>query len=168
MKTTHLVFLLSFVAAAGSAAGQQVVHGTVTERGSGQSIEGAMVVLLRGDGLVARVLSAADGSFTMTVRQPGRYELRIDRIGYSSTLSEAFDLPPGARVVRNLLTEVRPVDGPGRCQLRPERGLATATVWEEVRKALAAATWTTERELYRFAWFRYVRELDAQGATSPG
>ena len=167
MNAARILFLLLFVVAVGRVEGQQVVNGTVTERGSGRAIEGAMVVLLSGDRVVARVLSAANGSFTMTVRRPGRYELRIDRIGYSSTFSAAFDLPSGATVERNLQTEVRPVtlrgldvSGHRRCELRPERGLATATVWEEVRKALAAATWTTERELYRFAWVRYVRELD--------
>ena len=81
MNAARTVFLLLFVASVGSAAGQQVVHGTVTERGSGQSIDGAMIVLLKGDRVLARVLSAADGSFTMMVGQPGRYELRVDRIG---------------------------------------------------------------------------------------
>lgn len=164
-----MLCLFLFVVSADGTEAQQVVYGTVTERGSGQPIEGAMVVLLRGDQVVTRVLSTANGSFTMTVRRPGRYELRVDRIGYSSTFSEAFDVASGATVERRIETAVRPVrlrgldvSGDRRCEVRPAGGLATATVWEEVRKALAAATWTSERELYRFAWIHYVRDLDAE------
>ena len=159
--------LLLFVVSANSAEAQQVVSGTVTESGSGQPIEGAMVVLLADDQVIARVLSAANGSFTMSVPQPGRYELRVDRIGYSRTFSGQFDLASGATIERRVETAFRPialrglnVSGARRCQLRPAVGLATATVWEEARKALAAATWTSEREVYRFAWVRYVRELN--------
>jgi hypothetical protein len=36
-------------------------------------------------------------------------------------------------------------------------------LWEEVRKALAAAAWTSERGMYRFAWTRFERELAADG-----
>ena len=166
-----MVCLLLFVVPVGSTEAQQVVFGTVTESGSGRTIEGAMVVLLAGDQVVARTLSAADGSFMLSVKRPGQYELRVDRIGYSSTLSGSFDVAPGATVERRIETSVRPivlsgldVTGARRCELRPEDGLATATVWEESRKALAAATWTSERRLYRFAWIRYVRELDANAA----
>lgn len=160
--------LLLFALTNHGAEAQQVVFGTVAESGSGQAIEGAMVVLLAGDQVVARVLSAADGTFTMSAPRPGRYVLRIDRIGYSSTLSDPFDVGPGATVERAIQTTVRPialrgldVSGSRRCEPRPTRGLATATVWEEARKALDAATWTSEREMYRLAWIRYVRELDA-------
>ena len=41
--------------------------------------------------------------------------------------------------------------------------MATATVWEEVRKALSAATWTADRALYRYEWMRFERDLDETG-----
>ena len=57
--------------------------------------------------------------------------------------------------------------------MRPAEGAATAIVWYEARKALAAASWTWEREMYRFAWTRYERRLSddgrrVRGVTYPG
>jgi hypothetical protein len=125
-----------------------------------------MVVLLEGERTLARALTDADGSFRMSVERPGRYELRVDRIGYTSTYTEPFDLPAGAIVERTVESQVEAVvlpgisvEGSGRCEMRPEDGRATAILWEEARKALEAATWTSERGLYRFAWTRFLREL---------
>ena len=129
-----------------------------------------MVVLVAGDDALSRVISAADGSFTLSVPDPGRYRVRLDRIGYASTFSDAFDVAPGETVELVVDVVVRPVVlrglevvGGSRCTAGPGQTEATATVWEEGRKALELARWTSERELYRFAWVRYVRELDRGG-----
>ena len=149
---------------------QQSVVGRVLDGDTGASVEGAMVVLLEGERAHARVLTAADGSFRLSVPLPGRYALRIDRIGYESTLGDAFEVAAGARVERTLQTRVRPVslagievEGTRRCELRPAEGLATGRVWEEARKALDAAAWTAEKDLYRFGSMLYERELAADG-----
>lgn len=152
------------------ALGQQEVRGSVVDAESRTPVEGAMVVLLEGDNMRARVLTAADGSFRLAVPRAGRYALRVDRIGYTSTHTTAFDVAPGATVERAIETSVQPVvlagldvKGARRCEVRPAEGLATARVWEEARKALAAATWTAERALYRFTWIRFVRNVDPRG-----
>lgn len=149
---------------------QQEVRGVVRESGSGMPVEGAMVVLLAGDDALVQVLTAANGSFRLAVPKPGRYRLRVDRIGYASTYLAAFDIAAGSTVDRSIETGVQPielsaldVEGARRCEVRPAEGIATARVWEEARKALAAAAWTADRGLYRFAWTRFVRELSTSG-----
>jgi hypothetical protein len=164
-----LLGLLPIPASAQQAlAPQQEVQGTVTEGGTLAPIEGAMILLLdEGGRRMGGVLSAVNGRFRVPVPAPGRYRLRVDRIGYGSMDTEPFEVPAGASVQWNVVSAVRPVElagidvrGEGRCEVRPTEGVATATVWEEVRKALDAATWTSERELYSFSWTRYQRELD--------
>jgi hypothetical protein len=168
-----LIALLLFALLAGSreaAATQQRVVGTVVSGEAGSPIEGAMVVLLHRDQSVARTLSASDGSFRIAVPRPDQYRIRIDRIGWASLVSAPFDVAAGATVTRRVETEVQPislrgleVSGSRRCQLSSDDGTATATAWEEARKALAAATWTSERELYRLTWIRYARALGMRG-----
>jgi hypothetical protein len=157
------------------ASSQQEVRGTVVEGGSDTPVQGAMVVLLEGEVTLARGLTGADGTFRISVERPGRYELRVDRIGYLSTYTQPFDLPDGGTIVRTVESQVEAVvlsgisvEASGRCELRPEEGRATAILWEEARKALETATWTSERGVYRFAWTRFRRELgpDARSVVS--
>ena len=148
----------------------QEVRGNVLEGDTGAMIEGAMVLLFDEAGRrVNGVLSGASGFFRVYVPAPGRYRLRVERIGYANTDTEPFDVAAGAIVQRQVTTVVQPIElaqlditGSNRCQIRPE-GVATAAVWEEVRKALAAATWTAERGMYRFAWVRFERRMAANG-----
>jgi hypothetical protein len=44
--------------------------------------------------------------------------------------------------------------------VRPAEGHAVATLWEEARKALAAAAFTQDRRIHRFTLTRYTRRLD--------
>ncbi|HZD06306.1 MAG TPA: carboxypeptidase-like regulatory domain-containing protein, partial [Longimicrobiales bacterium] len=164
-------FLVGFLASSVAVAAQQQVRGTVLDADSREPVAGAMVVLLDADERpVGRVLTSADGSYQVAVPAPGRHRLRLDRIGYASTLGPLFDVAAGETVERDVVARVRPVElrgleaeGARRCQVRPAEGLATARVWEEARKALAAAQWTAERELYRFSWERYVRDVAPDG-----
>jgi hypothetical protein len=125
------------------ATAQQGVLGTLADAESGTPIEGAMVVLLSGGQIAGRVLTDAEGSFRIGAPQPGRYELRVDRIGYASTLSGAFEVAAGQMVEHAIRTSVEPIGlegigvvGSGRCDARtsamltlravdPARGRAT-------------------------------------------
>ena len=146
---------------------QQEVRGLVTEDGTGAPIEGAMILLIDLDGRrVGGVLSASNGRFRVPVPDPGRYVLRVERTGYASMDTELLEVPVGTSVEQRIVSTVRiqlaglDVRGGRRCDVRPAEGLATATVWEEVRKALASATWTSDRAMYRFQWMRFERKLD--------
>ena len=117
------------------------------------------------------VLTAANGFFRMFVPEPGRYRIRVDRIGYENTDTEPFAVPAGTSVLRRIRDpgQAGPAGRPrsaGRGPLRAASGGGShhrRRPGTKARKALAAATWTAERELYRFAWTRYERELSADG-----
>jgi len=148
---------------------QQRVFGVVESPAGGAPVGGAMVVLEDTLGLFhGRGLTGSNGLFDLPVTEAGRYRLRLDRIGYASTTTDPFDVAEGAMVERRLVAELQPielaglnVEGSRRCEVRPAEGISTAQVWQEVRKALAAAVWTSARGLYRFTWVHYERRLDA-------
>ena len=52
------------------------------------------------------------------------------------------------------------VRGARRCKSGPDVGAATARVWNEARKALAAEAYTRETGLYRYTLRHYKRDLD--------
>ena len=149
---------------------RQEVRGTVFDGETATLVEGAMVLLFdAGDQRVNGVLSGTSGFFRIDVPMPGRYRLRVERIGYVNTETQLFDVAAGTVTWQDITTSVEPVElaqldvsSSARCQIRPE-GIATATVWEEARKALAAARWTEDRGLYRFTWARFEREVAADG-----
>ena len=130
-----------------------------------------MVLLFDERGVrVNQVLTASNGWYRVHVPAPGHYRLRVERIGYASTDSDAFEVAAGAPLEKMIPTLIEPIQlaafdlsGSSRCQVRPADGVATATVWEEARKALTAVTWTSDREIYRFAWKRFQRGMDATG-----
>ena len=113
--------------AAAHAVHAQEVLGNVIEGGTATPVEGAMVLLFdlerrRGRG----VLTAANGFFRMFVPAPGRYRIRVDRIGYENTDTELFEVPVGTSVQQRIDTQVRPirragleVQSEGRCKMRP-------------------------------------------------
>ncbi len=149
----------------------QVVRGLLVEEGTGSALEGAMVNLLdQADRTVVGALTGTDGRFSVLAPSPGSYRLRADRIGHASTFSPEFLLVIGDTLDLQLAAQVQPVklaeivvEGSGRCEVRPEEGVATARVWEEARKALAAAAWTEERGIYRYRVLQYERDLDESG-----
>ncbi len=146
----------------------QQVTGVLVEGESGPPVEGAMISLLPPGGEAAvSTLTDAGGRFRLDAPSPGAYRLRADRIGYTSTVSDPFRVGGGETVERRLVARVQAVDlegidveGEKRCVVRPQEGLATARVWDEARKALAAAAWTRERGIYRYRLVNYERELE--------
>jgi hypothetical protein len=176
MRTPRTLLFLALLAwsvlpTAARAQSPEGVLGSVTAGDTGRPLEGAMVLLLNAEGgRVNGVLSATNGWFRVAAPGPGRYRLRVERIGYLSTDTDLFEVAAGQTVERKVVTSVKPVQlaqidvsGGRRCEVRPAEGMATATVWAEARKALEAATWSTEREMYQFAWMRFERSLDESG-----
>lgn len=154
-----------------SLASAQVLRGRVVDPSDGGAVEGAMVVLLDEEGRRrAAMLTSATGLFRLEAPGAGRYRLRADRIGYRSAYSSGFDLArvDTAHVIIQAEVDAIPlegieVDGRGRCSVRPTDGLSTARVWEEIRKALAAAEWTDEMGMYRYRLVHHSRVVDRRG-----
>ena len=146
---------------------QRVVTGVVIERGTRLPVPGAMVLLFDDAGeRVDRFLTNAAGRFMLDVAGPGPHFITVERIGYASLTTDRFepgpddppmviDVPVEPVSLRGLAVEAGP-----RCEVRPEEGRATARVWDEVRKALAAEEWTREAALYTYMLQRFERSLD--------
>lgn len=160
-------------AATASSATAQIVRGRVLEEGTGTPLPGAMIVLVDAEGTqVGRILTDDLGRFTLRAPRTGAYTLRADRIGYASLTSPPLELAPGAAAFHDMVVPVQAialdnitVEGERRCVLRPEGGLDVARVWEEARKALAAAAFTDETSIYRYVTMRYERDLDPDART---
>jgi hypothetical protein len=153
-----------------SALEAQVVRGIAVEVGEGAPIAGGTVVLLDADDVrVGAGLTDGEGRFQIRAPVPGRYRLRLERIGYGAHFSPGFEL--GAGEVREHALQVRSasvqlagieVTGRRRCDLRPQAGLQTQVLWEEARKALTATTLARDQRLLRVQIDRYQREVDAE------
>ena len=160
-------------AATASSATAQIVRGRVLEEGAGTPLPGAMIVLVDAEGTqVGRILTDDLGRFTLRAPRDGTYTLRADRIGYASMTSPPIELASGTAAFHDMVVPVQAialdnitVEGERRCVLRPEGGLDVARVWEEARKALAAAAFTDETSIYRYVTMRYERDLDTDART---
>ncbi|MCY4400229.1 MAG: carboxypeptidase-like regulatory domain-containing protein [Gemmatimonadetes bacterium] len=152
-------------------ASSQVVQGRLVDAVDDAGIGGAMVSLVdRSGNELSRVLSRDSGLFQLSTAIPGAYRLRADRIGYATTFSDYFDLAAGDTLSLRMVAAVQAVslkgisaEGDRRCRVRPEDGLAVTRVWDEARKALAAAAWTQERGYYRYEMMRITRQLGREG-----
>jgi len=169
-RVRTIVIGLTYLCLVTSEAAAQVVRGVVTEEGIGTRLAGAMVILMDVDGTpVDRVLTDASGQFIADVDHPGRYQIRIDRIGYASLTTSPFDVPVSG-TFQSIDVPIEPVrlrgldvEGSRRCEVRPEEGRVTARVWAEAKKALEAAAWTQSSGLYRYTLLHYVRDRDRNG-----
>lgn len=153
-------------------AAAQPVTGIVVERGNGLPVSGAMVMLFDDAGdRVDRFLTNAAGQFRLEARLPGPHYITIERIGYANLTTDRFqprphDAPMTIEVpVEPVVLVGLDVEAGQRCEVRPEEGRATARVWDEVRKALAAEAWTREAALYRYTLLRFNRRLDREAET---
>ncbi|UCC48881.1 MAG: carboxypeptidase regulatory-like domain-containing protein [Gemmatimonadota bacterium] len=168
VRRTAVIALL-----AAQSAFAQTVRGVLVEEGSRAPVEGAFVVLLDehgrrlGEGVGA--LSDATGRFVLRAREPGRYRLRAERIGFESTVSTLIELEVGETVDHVMVVPVQAVQleeltvaAEPVCDVRPDVGARTAEVWEEARKALSVVAWAEAREMLQYRVVRHEREFDAR------
>ncbi len=168
-----LLLAASIAGAATAPASAQVVQGRLVDRGSGEPIEGAFVVLLdSADAEVGGVLTDADGLFRMQAPAGGVYKLRADRIGHKSVFSNDVAVGAGKTTTVRLVSAVQPVAlgaidvrGAKRCRVRPAEGEATARVWEEARKALRITAWAQKGRSVRYRLRTFDRTLDPERLT---
>lgn len=160
--------LLAMLVFADSALPAQTVQGVLVSAATGEPLPGAILVLLDETGAQRRTsLSDAAGRFTISAPAPGQYRLRAERVGYAGTLSEWITLRAGEVREYRISAAADPVSlegivvrGKQRCEMRPQAGRATARVWEEARKALAASEWARRERSFRFQVESFTRELD--------
>jgi hypothetical protein len=151
-------------------AGAQTIAGQRVDSIAKVAVAGGFVVLVDAhDREVARTLVGRDGGFMIRVTGPGTYRLKSERIGYRASISPPFEL--ARQQTLDYVFRVTPVPvslaavevrDDGRCGTRPDKDTTVAPVWEEVRKALAAASWTERQGTYHVRVLRYERDLDAR------
>jgi len=153
-----------------SPVGAQVVRGVLVDEETRNPIEGAAIILEAEDGSrIGWRFSDGAGRFHFVVGQPGTLRIRAERIGHAAVESELLTLAGTDTVVVRLVAPNEPVllegitvGGSRRCDVRPEEGLATATVWEEARKALEATRQTERSSVFRYVIRRVERRLDTR------
>ncbi|MFI5236243.1 MAG: carboxypeptidase-like regulatory domain-containing protein [Gemmatimonadales bacterium] len=165
--TLPLVLLLG---AAGSPLHAQVLRGHLTNAVGGAE-GGAIVLALDSTGTVrGRTLSGTAGGYTIMLSLPGRYHLRVLRVGYpawesavvrlgESELAQVDGKLPSVPIVVQAVT----VAGKS-CEVRPAEGDAAATLLEEGRKAVTSADELLREGGYRFKVRRHTRHLDRSGS----
>jgi hypothetical protein len=145
----------------------QTIHGQVVDSVSATAVGAGFVLLLDPDGReITRALADPDGRFTLTAPRAGTYRLRSERIGFRMATSPAITLASGQVLDYQLaitgaavrLEEIV-ISGETRCRGRPEEGKATAAVWDEARKALAAVAWVQRQQRLRVRHRMYERDL---------
>lgn len=164
-RTTLGFALLAGVAGAAHA---QSVRGAVTRDGAG--VEGAVLLLVDSLGrVVGRSASRESGAFTISTERPGRYSLRVLRIGFAPTVAGPVQLAPGATATLDVpltgkavrIAELRVVDR-APCQVRPDSDAVAFRLWDQARTALLA-TALTQREPFNMRTTTYERRFDVRG-----
>lgn len=162
--------LLLLLAGIPSALGAQAVRGRLAVPGN-HPVIGAIVTLVdTGGTVVARVLSSPLGSYTLTAQTNGDYTIRVLRVGFPAWSSRRFTLTRGIPTEMDaelpedaiVLSEIA-VEGRGACQVGAEEGSATATLLEEVSKALGSAELALKDREFAFQMVHSVRRTKDSG-----
>ena len=174
MRNSALVLAALVLASVGAppVVSAQTLRGQVIDSVLQVPVGAGFVVLLDADGAeITRTLTSRNGRFTFTLapNQRGPLSLRSERIGYRVAVTEPFDVPADGPVdltiwVRALPTPLSSIDvrESTECKVRPTEDEQTAVVWEEARKALAAASWTALQQLYHVVSNLYDRDMDGR------
>jgi hypothetical protein len=174
MRASVLALLVMVATSAGWSPSLQAqsLRGQVVDSTTGTPVGAGFVVLLDAGGReIARTLSGRDGRFMLRVPRASRGRLRIrsERIGYQVGVTDWFeasgedlsDLTIRVSALRTPLSAIE-VRESTECKVRPREDEQTAVVWEEARKALAAASWTASRQVYHVVSNLYERDMDGR------
>ena len=150
----------------------QTISGQVVDSTSLSPVGTGFVVLMDGAGReLIRTLTNAQGRFSVEIGPTvlGPFRLRSERIGYRQFTSPPIEVARDETLEYQLVVGALPVrlaaidvEEDRQCRTRPAEGRQTAVVWEEARKALAAATWAADRGIYRYQSVLYERKLDGR------
>jgi hypothetical protein len=147
----------------------QTLRGTVTLPDSSRAAN-AIVIATPRSGPPTRTLTNGRGVYELGLGGPGRYELRVLRVGFTPTVIPALDLADNeTRVVdvtlHNTVVALRTVtvEGSKSCRVNPDSALAVSRVWNEARTAILSSELNvTDAPLFA-EWIEYDRNLDPTG-----
>ena len=149
-------------------ASAQVIRGVVVDSAGQQPLAGVLVSLAdSAHRHRQRSLVDANGAFEFFAPRPGRYSVRAERIGMTTQTTDWIDAKAGDTVSLRITLAHLPItleglqaSGDRRCELSRDLGIATLRVWEEARKVLGVADFTSSAGVYVFDLGKYVRELE--------
>ena len=153
-----------------SAAAQTVLV-RVLDDDTSQPVFGALAFVEGEGGVVVKsALTDERGRALLLGLDPGDYRVRVEMIGKAMGRTPSFSLAAEETVAHELrlMSSAIVLEGisveaeSGRCSVRPEQGMIISDVWEEARKALSAAAFTDDQEVYRYQTLSYVREIDRE------
>ena len=166
-RGTGLLLALAALLVAPPGAASQLIRGQFVEEGSGAPVVGGFISLMDASGArVGSGLSAGSGRFFVEAPGPGDYQLRGERIGFSS-VEQRVVVQPGEALDVVLRAPTRAIQLQGivasadrRCRVRPEAGAAAAVLWDEARKALDVVALTGDEQALPVQLVSWERELD--------
>ncbi len=161
----------AFVLLAAPGLAAQVVTGTVLEAETGAPLVTAVLTLLDVDGrAVARVMSNAQGMFTLRAPGPGRFVVRSERIGRVRVESDPLELGAGEIVRLELRAASQAITLAGievsadqQCHMTPDEGESMSRVWDQARQALQVEALSRAARTFRYRLSNHARELDPEG-----
>ncbi len=151
--------------------GAQTIRGIVTLPDSSRA---AGVIVTASDtsgATIARALTGEAGSYELRLKGPGRYEVRVVRIGFRPTIVPVFAVAAGETKTLPITLRGDPivlaavtVQGKSVCRVQQDSGQAVAGLWEEARKAIAATQLSPVGARQMVKWMQYDRNTDLTGA----
>lgn len=171
ISRTLLLPLLLLAALPVAGAAQTVLVRIVNSEG-GVPLTGAIAYLVQADGSTLRNGLTDERGRALFVGLPaGEYRIRGEMIGMATAETAPFSVSEGTTITEELRLESSAIQlegievemEAGRCSVRPSEGLLVASVWDEARKALSAASLTDERGAYRYETMQYDRQLSRDG-----
>lgn len=173
MNRSRSFFLSLLVLAALPAAvsAQTVLVRVVGAEGSVPMV-GAIAYLVDADGSTLRNGLTDERGRALFVGLPaGEYLVRAEMIGMATAETARFSISEGTTITEELRLESSAIQlegievemESGRCSIRGNDGLLVASVWDEARKALSAASLTDQKGSYRYETMQYDRQLSREG-----
>lgn len=149
-------------------AGAQIIQGVVVDSAGQQPLPAVLVSLSdNANRTLQRFLADANGKFRFSLPRPGQYSVRAERLGMRTAMIERIDVAADQTIplritLAHLPITLRGIEASGdrRCELPRDLGLETLGVWEEARKALGTADFTSSSGVYVHDLGKYVRELE--------
>jgi hypothetical protein len=162
----------AILALPGPLLGQGSVHGRVLDEASEAPVQGALIELLSESGRpLRRVHSDVDGRFALTARSAARHRLRARSVGYSESITAAFDVPLGDTVEVVVRIGAEPIRVPAleivARSSRYHRNPGLASFQRRMERGLGG-TFITRREIEQRNPTRVTDILRDAGVTSWG
>jgi hypothetical protein len=145
----------------------QAIQGRLISQTTGGPVDAAIVSIFLGQERIARTLSDRDGGFTLDMPGSGTYRIVAERIGFATDTFAVIEVGADATTEFEFVLKERAIALDGidvaatrRCETAAGEGVSR--LWDEIRKALDAASLTSEGEYYQYGVIRYERERNVR------